>query len=119
MILRAEELPVDAVAESADAKLIRLCIAGDQDAWKQLVARYQRLIYSIAIKICRDSEVATDILQQVFLELYQRLHDVKNVASLAGWIGTVTRRKVIDHLRSSKPTEPIINDDVFDGTDIF
>ena len=102
-----------------DAKLVRLCISGDQDAWKQLVARYERLIFSVSIKICRDAEIATDILQQVFMELYQRLPEVKNASSLAAWVATVSRRKTCDHLRTSRPTEPLVEDSVFGGADVF
>ncbi len=120
MIARAAQLVAEPTAtETADARLVRLCIAGDQDAWKQLVRRYERLIYSVAVKICRDSEIATDILQQVFLELYQRLHEVKNSASLAAWVATVARRRAFDHLRATKPTEPIVEEEVFETADIF
>ncbi len=119
MTVRAAEVIAEIIDESADAKLVRRCIAGDQDAWKQLVSRYQRLIYSVAIKICRDPEIATDILQQVFLELYQRLHELKNATSLAAWVSTVSRRKACDHLRASKPTEPILDEEVFEAADAF
>src|SRR5438132_7349285 len=37
--------------DSGDRDLIRRCIEGDQEAWKQLVRRYERLIYSIALRI--------------------------------------------------------------------
>lgn len=95
----------------SDAELVVRCIRGDQDAWEQLVRQYERLIYSIALAICRDVEVASDILQQVCLELYQRLDEVRNVESLAAWLATVTRRKTYTHLRSARPTEPIGDDD--------
>jgi len=62
-------LPIRETCDSGDRDLIRRCIEGDQEAWKQLVRRYERLIYSIALRICRDSETAADVLQQVCLEL--------------------------------------------------
>jgi RNA polymerase sigma factor (sigma-70 family) len=95
----------------SDAELVVRCIRGDQRAWEQLVAKYERLIFSIGIAICRDSEVASDILQQVCLELYQRLDEVRNVDSLAAWLATVTRRKTFTYLRSTRPTEPFTEDD--------
>ena len=95
----------------SDAELVVRCIRGDQHAWEQLVTQYERLIYSIAMAICRDAEVASDILQQVCLELYQRLDEVRNVESLAAWVATVTRRKAYTHLRSTRLTEPFADDD--------
>src|SRR5678815_2077062 len=111
MIAAEDLLIVRDTPASGDRNLVQRCIEGDQQAWKQLVARYQRLIYSIAWRICRDSEAGADILQQVCLELYQRLDEVRNVASLPAWVATVTRRKSYDHLRSLKPTEPLLDED--------
>ena len=94
----------------SDAELVVRCIRGDQHAWGQLVTQYERLIYSIAMAICRDPEVASDILQQVCLELYQRLDEVRNVESLAAWVSTVARRKAYTYLRSARQTEPFADD---------
>ena len=105
--------------DSGDRDLIRRCIEGDQEAWKQLVRCYERLIYSIALRICRDSEAAADVLQQVCLELYQRLDEVRNTATLPSWIATVTRRKSCDYWRSCQPTEPLLDDGSADSEDIF
>jgi RNA polymerase sigma factor (sigma-70 family) len=105
--------------DSGDRDLIRRCIEGDQEAWKQLVRRYERLIYSIALRICRNSETAADVLQQVCLELYQRLDEVRNTATLPSWIATVTRRKSCDYWRSCQPAEPLLDDGSADSEDIF
>ncbi len=105
--------------DSGDRDLIRRCIEGDQEAWKALVRRYERLIYSIALRICRDSETAADVLQQVCLELYQRLDEVRNIATLPSWIATVTRRKSCDYWRSCEPAEPLLDDGSADSEDIF
>ena len=105
--------------DSGDRDLIRRCIEGDQEAWKALVRRYERLIYSIALRICRNSETAADVLQQVCLELYQRLDEVRNIATLPSWIATVTRRKSCDYWRSCEPAEPLLDDGSADSEDIF
>ncbi len=119
--MRAPEdlLLVHETCDSGDRDLIRRCIEGDQEAWKQLVRRYERLIYSIALRICRDSETAADVLQQVCLELYQRLDEVRNTATLPSWIATVTRRKSCDYWRSYQPAEPMLDDGPADSEDIF
>lgn len=83
------------------------CIEGDEEAWKLLVTRYERFIFSIAMRICPDPEAAADVFQQVCLELYERLEDIRNLSSLSSWIGTVTRRKSADYYRTHKPTEPL------------
>ena len=111
MIVTEDVVIIQETPAAGDRNLVQRCIEGNQDAWKELVARYQRLIFSIALRICRDSEVSADIMQQVCLELYQRLDEVRNLASLPGWVATVTRRKSYDYLRSLKPTEPLLDDE--------
>lgn len=106
-------------SSEVDASLIQQCIRGDDGAWKQLVHRYERLIFSIALSICRDRETAEDILQQVCLELYQRLDEVRNLSSLTAWVATVARRKSYTHLRSLRRTEPLSDDSAFTAADIF
>jgi len=100
-------------ATFTDAELVERCIRGDQQAWEQLVKRYQRLVYSVAVSVCRETEVAADVLQQVCLELYQHLDEIRKVDDLRPWLVTVTRRKAISYLRSLKPTLPIVDDEQF------
>src|SRR5881397_1512157 len=101
--------PGKASAHALDPDLVKRCISGDERAWEQLVYRYNRLIYSIALTLCREPEVAADILQQVCIELYRRLDEVRKQESLSSWIATVTRRKAYTYLRSKKPTEPLFD----------
>ncbi len=106
MMAPEDLLPVHETCDSDDRDLIRRCIEGDQEAWKQLVRRYERLIYSIALRICRDSETAADVLQQVCLELYQRLGEVRNTATLSSWIATVAnieRQHTLERAMASLP----------------
>jgi len=107
------------VSDAVDSRLVQRCIDGDQEAWKQLVCRYERLIYSIALSICRETDTAADVMQQVFLHVYQQLGEIRNVASLPAWISTVTRRRAYDYLRSNRPTEPLLDDQHVESADLF
>jgi RNA polymerase sigma factor (sigma-70 family) len=105
-------------ASWSDGELIEACIRGDQQAWEQLVYRYQRLIYSVALALCREQEIAADVLQQVCLELYQRLDEIRKIESLRSWLMTVTRRKTFSYLRSLKPTQPLSGEEeLIESTD--
>jgi RNA polymerase sigma factor (sigma-70 family) len=87
------------LSNATDAELIKRCINGDEDAWELLVVRYNRLIFSVALSICHDRDVAADVLQQVYLEMYQKLGDLREVDKLPGWLSTIARRKTYNHLR--------------------
>src|SRR5262249_28019522 len=83
-----------------DNALIERCIRGDQEAWHDLVNRYQRLVYSVARLLCPSGEDVSDIFQQVWLELFQHLAQLRNVEALPGWLSTVTRRRAYALIRS-------------------
>ena len=90
-----------------DNALIERCIRDDQEAWHELVNRYQRLVHSIARLLCPAGEDVSDIFQQVWLELYQQLPQLRNVQALPGWLSTVTRRRAYALIRSRHGLEPI------------
>jgi RNA polymerase sigma factor (sigma-70 family) len=93
-----------------DNDLIERCLKGDQAAWKDLVTRYQRLVYSTARLLCSNQEDVSDVFQQVWLELYQQLADLRNVEALPAWLMTVTRRRSYAVLHSRYGTEPLEDD---------
>ena len=111
--------PRKASQKLLDPDLVKRCIEGDERAWEQLVHRYNRLIYSIALTLCREPEIAADILQQVCIELYRRLDEVRKQESLSSWIATVTRRKAYTYLRSKKPMEPLFGAETVACRDIL
>ena|SRR5437867_3231192 len=94
-------LPRDKVR---DAELVNACLSGDQSAWAELIRSYKRLIYSVARVLCADPGDADEVFQQVCLELYQRLADLRDVSSLPKWLVIVTRRQSITLLRGRKET---------------
>src|SRR5206468_8292440 len=78
-----------------------------QEAWKELVKRYQPLVCSVAhLLLSRNTDDASDIFQQVWMELYQRLPDLRNVDALPAWLITVTRRRAYALIHSRHGSEP-------------
>ena len=59
--------------ESQDTDLILACRQGDQEAWATLVARYQKLIYTIPRRAGLDEDQCADIFQQTFQTLFQHI----------------------------------------------
>jgi RNA polymerase sigma factor (sigma-70 family) len=101
------------LSENVDRELIELCLQGDQAAWKNLIVRYERLVYSVALTFCPEGDEASDIFQYVWMELYQQLSDLRHAQALPAWLITVTRRsahKVITSRRDSEPLEKDVPD---------
>jgi RNA polymerase sigma factor (sigma-70 family) len=83
----------------SDGELVRACRAGDPDAWNELVERYSRYVYAIAVRGFRlDEEDAEDVFQDVFTRVYTRLDSLRDDDALRPWIAQLTRRRCLDAL---------------------
>lgn len=95
------------VETRVDNDLIEHCLAGDQAAWQDLVNKYQRLVYSVAHTLCPQPEDVSDVFQQVWMELYQQLAQLRQVKALPAWLITVTRRRSYALIRSKHGSEQL------------
>lgn len=88
--------------EKSDADLIRECRTGSQQAWDTLIARYQRLIYAIPRRAGLSEEQASDVFQEVFLTLFEKLDDIQQPDRIRSWIVTTAKFKTWGIVRGSK-----------------
>ena len=75
-----------------DRKLIIACRRGDERAWETLIARHERLVFSIARRQGLSAADAADVMQKVFIILLQSMDRLPDDVNLGGWLTTVTRR---------------------------
>jgi RNA polymerase sigma-70 factor, ECF subfamily len=74
---------------------------GDDDAWRELVERFSRYVYAIAVQGFRLSQQdAEDVFQDVFARVYERLGSLRDDDAVRPWIAQLTRRVCIDRLRA-------------------
>ena len=93
--------------ERPDAEIVTACLAGDQQAWNELVERFSRYVYAIAAQAFRLApDEAEDVFQEVFARVFDRLHTLRDPSAVRPWIAQLTRRECIDHLRSGAREVP-------------
>jgi RNA polymerase sigma-70 factor (ECF subfamily) len=73
-----------------DASLIQATLAGDTNAFGQLVRKYQGAVYGIAVHIIGDFTEAQDIAQEVFIKAYIDLWRLRTPAKFASWLHGIT-----------------------------
>ena len=97
---------------SSDAELVAGCRTGDDDAWRELVARFSRYVYAIARQAFRlPDDEAEDVFQEVFARAYEHLARLRDDDAIRPWLAQLTRRLCIDHLRATA-REPLVGADV-------
>ncbi|MCY7344801.1 MAG: sigma-70 family RNA polymerase sigma factor [Pyrinomonadaceae bacterium] len=85
-----------------DVDLIAACRRGDESAWNELVERYQRLIITIPRRAGLSEEQAADILQEVFLTLFEKLDEIEQPDKIRSWLVTTAKFKTWGAVRGEK-----------------
>jgi RNA polymerase sigma factor (sigma-70 family) len=90
-----------------DAQLVERCRAGDPAAWNELVERFSRYVYAIAVRAYRLSDHdAEDVFQEVFAKTFERLDSLREDSAIRPWIAQLTRNACVDRLRAGAREQP-------------
>jgi RNA polymerase sigma factor (sigma-70 family) len=73
--------------------LLAACRTGDAAAWDTLVRRYERLVYTVAVRNGLDVDDAADVTQSTFVALLEACDQLRDADRLASWLMTVARRQ--------------------------
>lgn len=83
--------------------LVRRCVAGDADAWEDIVRTYNRRIYNVCYRFTGSADSAEDLAQEVFIKMYRTLDSyAPEKGAFTTWIMTMTRNLLVDHYRKAK-----------------
>jgi RNA polymerase sigma-70 factor (ECF subfamily) len=96
-----EPAAMPASPDMPDRGTVAAALAGDEDAFENLIRIYGRRIYAVAYAIVQDVAEAEDIVQETFLKVHQgRMRDAEKFPA---WLMTVTRNAARDRLRRRRP----------------
>lgn len=90
-----------------DNELIRQVLAGETNAFSELVERYQTKVYSLALRMCGSEDDAFDLAQEAFLRAWQSLESYRADAAFPSWLYRLTSNVCIDYLRKKKRSKII------------
>src|SRR5262245_15638146 len=79
-------------------ELLSRASAGDEGAWRDLVARYQALVFQVIRAHRIGDAAAEDLFQEVFLRLHRHAHRIQEPEGLTRWIAVTARNLCLDHL---------------------
>lgn len=87
---------------------------GDQRAFRELVDRYKKKVYYLALDMSGNPVDAEDISQDVFLKVYRSFKTFRKGARLGSWLYRVTYNASIDHLRRKGAAPEPVGDDALE-----
>ena len=76
-------------------------VAGDDTALREVYDQYASFVYGLAVRVIGDHRAAEDVSQDVFVALLgaTRRRSIPTAGSLRTWLGTLTHRRAVDHVR--------------------
>jgi RNA polymerase sigma factor (sigma-70 family) len=78
---------------ASDSSLLQRCRTGDAEAWAIVVERYERLVFSVALRNGVSWEDAGDVTQTTFIALLDAIDTLRQDERLGSWLMTVARRQ--------------------------
>ncbi len=85
-----------------EGDLVRRCLAGDERAYRELVGRYQRPVFNVAMRMVRRAEDAEDLTQETFVRMFRALDRYDPARPFPAWLFTIATRLCIDHIRRKR-----------------
>ena len=85
-----------------DAELVASALRGSEEAFRDLVLRFERPVYALILRMVHDAETAEDLAQEVFVKAYRHLASYDPRRKFASWLFKVAHNSTIDHLRRAQ-----------------
>lgn len=96
----AEELDY---ATLSDQQVVQLARDGSERAYRELIGRYQRPVFSLIYRLVRDREKAEDLAQDTFIKVLNNIDRYKPEYKFSSWIFKIAHNTSLDHLRKKEP----------------
>jgi RNA polymerase sigma-70 factor (ECF subfamily) len=93
-----------------DAAIVARCLAGDTSSFETLVVRYQRVLFTVALRMLGSREEARDATQSALLKAYERLDTYDPKFRFFSWMYRILTNECLNVIRGRRPQEPVTPD---------
>ena len=102
----------------ADNEVISRVLKGEQNAYAELVNRYQAYVFTLVLRMIKSREDAEEVAQDVFVKAYRSLADFRGESKFSTWLYTIASTTSITFLRKKKlDVHSLDNEKVFEAAD--
>ena len=102
--------------DADDLALVARCRAGDLGSFEALVQRYQRVLFTVSLRILGDYDAANDAAQNAFIKAYQKLESFDTSRRFFSWIYRILVNECLNARRDKPRHEPLAPDYPAAGT---
>jgi RNA polymerase sigma-70 factor (ECF subfamily) len=90
-----------------DVRCVARCLRGDATGFEPIVARYQRVMFAVALRMLGDYEDAKDVTQNAFIRAYEGLDTYDPERRFFSWLYRIVVNECLNFRRARRPTEPL------------
>lgn len=87
------------LVHTPDHELVAHACSGSEGAYRELLGRYQRPVFSLVYRMVRDREQAEDLAQETFVKVFNNIERYDPQYKFSSWIFKIASNLAIDHLR--------------------
>ena len=87
------------LANLPDADVVTLAQQGREAAFRELIRRYERPVFSLIFRMVRDRETAEDLSQETFIKVLNHVDKYRPEFKLSSWLFKIANNVAIDHMR--------------------
>src|SRR6478736_6530664 len=102
-------------SDTEDRALVRLSLAGQTEAFGVLVTRYQKVMYTVALRMLGNEEDAQDATQDAFVKAYRRLATFDPSYRFYSWMYRIIVNECLNVTRDRRPEDPLEIDVACEG----
>lgn len=95
------------MADEDEESLVSRSLAGDREAFGELITSHQDVLFGVALRMCGDREDAREIVQTVFLKAWRKLHTFDRRHRFFSWIYRIMMNETLNLVTRRKSTEPL------------
>src|SRR5688500_13796778 len=92
-------MPAKSYADVSDQQVVVFAQEGREDAYRELIKRYERPVYSLIYRMVCDNETAEDLAQESFIKVLNNIDRYLLVFKFSSWLFKISNNITIDHLR--------------------
>ncbi|MEO7822641.1 MAG: sigma-70 family RNA polymerase sigma factor [Gemmatimonadaceae bacterium] len=92
-------MPPKSYTDISDQQVVVFAQEGREDAYRELIRRYERPVYSLIYRMVRDNETSEDLAQETFIKVLNNIDRYRPEFKFSSWLFKIANNITIDHLR--------------------
>src|ERR1044071_5652967 len=95
------------MVDTDDAAVVARCLAGEHNAYEAIVTRYQRGLFTVALRMLGNYEDARDATQNAFVKAYEHLNTFDPEQRFFSWLFRILKNECLNVLRARRPSQTV------------